>query len=88
MASKDGLTLNSLLEEAIRALTANDAKRLLCLVALADGIELPPLEQQRQIALSRSRLLGELLKETARNLRLLRRTNGVDQREIYKRIQL
>ena len=76
MADEDELTMNSLLEEAIRGLAANDAARLRYLLSMTEKVKPPRQEQQLLQAVFQKRLLGALLNETARNLRLLQRVQA------------
>ena len=70
--------MNALFEETAQALTANDSGRLMALVPLADRISAPEHEVFPMVA--RRNLLDAILRETACNLRLLRRLR--DQRRI------
>lgn len=70
--------MNALFEETAQALTANDSGRLMALVPLADRISVPEHEVFRVVG--RRNLLDAILRETASNLRLLRRLR--DQRRI------
>ena len=68
--------MKRLVEEAIEALTALDAARLDALLGeLATCPMQPPSREAAQEAIPAQRVLGALLRETERNLRLLRSTS-------------
>lgn len=68
--------MKRLVEEAIEALTALDAARLDALLGeLATCPMHPPSREAAQEAIPAQRVLGALLRETERNLRLLRSTS-------------
>ena len=73
MESEDTLTMGSLMERTIRALTVNDAPQLRELLRMADRVEAPRQGQQVLETISRRQLLAAVLNETACNLRLLQR---------------
>jgi hypothetical protein len=86
-AELDELTVDSILEQAIRALVANDTQQLADLLDATERIEAPRHEQQRSAIESKRNTLAAVLIGTERNLRLLRRTRSSGQAEIYGRIR-
>jgi hypothetical protein len=70
--------MNALFDETVQALTANDTRRLMALIPMVERISAPERDAFRMVG--RRDLLDAMLKETAGNLRLLRRLH--DQRRI------
>lgn len=75
MASEH-LTIDSLLQQVIDALTANDAARLADLQRTIGRVDTSQWRDQWLRAASRRHLLAAVLNETAGNLRLLQRATG------------
>jgi hypothetical protein len=83
---EERISLVPLLHGAIDALVGNDIEALHRLLrSLGSPDSLTPLPQGTELAeaLSLHRRLGALLKETQRNLRLLRRTAGMRTPQSY-----
>ncbi|HEY1807361.1 MAG TPA: hypothetical protein VGG42_02310 [Acidobacteriaceae bacterium] len=78
----DSSSLVALLREAIEALVRSDAQRLERILCSIDCVS-APVGAELAEARSLRRLLGALLKETHRNLRLLRRSRAAQRREWY-----
>jgi hypothetical protein len=82
-AQADSLSPVFFLQGAIEALVSNDLAELERLVRSLDHLEPLPQGPELAEALCLHRLLGALLQETRRNLRLLRRAAGRRTHQAY-----
>ena len=71
MTTAVAMTIDALLDDAIQALATVDAARMESLIAASHHVVATPVECRD--ARPKQQVLGQLLRETSRNIRLLRR---------------